>query len=102
MKQPLRRLIQTDTCVGLVHVGDDLFGIRQNNQMLGQESQRVHDQVFLRKPDRPGLGNAKLGANHSDIYIREFVWIANRLCASCTRNLGNGGANHKVAMPTSG
>jgi len=90
----VRCLIQTNTCVGLVHVSYDLFGIEQNNQVLGQESETVDDQVLLRKPDRAALGYAETRTNHAHIYIREFVWIPNVFRAPCTRNLRNSRANH--------
>jgi len=67
---PVGRLIQTHACEGIVHVRDNLLGIEQNNKMLGEEAQTVHDQVFLRKPDRATLGYAETPANNADIYVR--------------------------------
>jgi len=87
-------LIQTHACISIVHIRDDLFGIEQNDKMLGQKSESANRQVFLRKPHSPTFGNAELGANNAHIYIREFAWIANRICAPRTGNLGNRGANH--------
>ncbi len=81
-------LIQTNTCVRVVHVGDDLLGIKQNNEMLRNEAQTVHNQIFLREPDRSTLGNAESCANNAHIYVREIVWIANRFRPPGARNLG--------------
>jgi hypothetical protein len=85
-------LVQANECVSLVHVGYDLFGIEQNNQMLGQEAQTVHDQALLRKPDRATLGYAEMRTNNADIYVSEFVWIANVFRAPRTRKRNARGA----------
>ena len=87
-------LIQTHTSVGLMHVRHNLFGVEEHNQVLREEPEGVHYRIFLREPDCPSFGNAKLRPRHPGIYICKFVRIENRLCAPRTRNLGNGGTNH--------
>jgi hypothetical protein len=54
---------------------DDLFGIQQDHQVLGQESQSVHLQVFRCQPDGATLRHTELRADYSHIDVRKFVGL---------------------------
>ncbi len=86
--------IETHAGVSVVHASDDFVGIEQNDKMLGQEPQTVHDQVLLGKPDSTTVGNAELRPNHSDVYIRQFVGTREPSRRASYREFGNGRKNH--------
>ena len=45
---PVCCFVESHPSVSLVHIQYDLFRIQQNNEMLGQHSQGIHDKIFLR------------------------------------------------------
>src|ERR1700746_1473045 len=83
-------LVEPNATIRFVHVGSDLIGVEQNDQMLGEEPESIHYQVLFSQPNGAAFRNAELRAHHSDVYIGQFVRIANAFDPSSTSDLWHG------------
>ena len=86
---PVGCLIEPHTTISVVHITDDLVWIQQNNEMLGQYCQGIHNKILLRQPDGASFRNAKPSAYYAHIHIRKFVWIAHLLHAARAGDFGH-------------
>jgi hypothetical protein len=58
--------------VGAVQVGPDVVGIEQRDQVLGQVSNGVDNQLGLDEAHRSGLGDREAGTQYGDIDVGEI------------------------------
>jgi hypothetical protein len=60
-----------------MQVADDIAGIEQCEEMLGEKRKRIYLQLRLAQPDRAGFGDSKSGPNDADIDIGQIRRLDN-------------------------
>ena len=72
MEDSVTPLPELRSCIGAVHVDDDIRRIQQNDQVLCKIGQRVHLQILVRKQHRSSFGDAARGAHYCVIDISQL------------------------------
>jgi hypothetical protein len=77
-----------------MHVGYNLLGVQEYDQVLRKECESVNDEIFLSEPDRAILSNSESGAKHSNIHVGEFMRVSDFVDVARASDLGRRRTNH--------
>src|SRR5690349_18078328 len=91
MKQPYAVLSSRTRRYASCMSQNDLLGVKQDDQMLGQEPQGIHYQVLFSQPNGADFRNTEFRADHADIDVGQFVRITKIFDPPRTGDFRHGG-----------
>ena len=89
-----RAVLNRGISIGVMQVADDIAGVEQCEEMLGQKGKRIHLQLRLAQPDRAGFGDSKSGPHDADIDIVQIRRVDNAAQGAVAVHFGRRRTDH--------